>query len=243
MKILFLVNRYSPFIDCALGFKVSAEILDPAVCSVRYQILAYCATIGFISAEGILMIRTYAIWGRSKFILYFLVALAIGTYTPLIVLIHSSLTGYSHYALYTVVQYTTCIPLSSTNEHLWVMWGLLLIPETAVVILTVAHRYAISHRSREAAPMIHVLYRDGMLAYCTMLCTIVLNIVINVAGPPSISAIIQPPIRIIHSALCTRVLLNIRKAALSDVHSTMTSTLQFSPASPIVVEDPDERRA
>ncbi|OCH92069.1 hypothetical protein OBBRIDRAFT_833770 [Obba rivulosa] len=191
MKVLFLANRYSPFIDCALGFNISSALFDRIACSTKYKVLSHCAILGFIAAEGILMTRTYALWGCKKSLLVFFVVLSIGTYAPLIVLVERSLRSYVTYTSNPTTQYLTCVPLSAADSALWIPWLLLLIPETAVIALTVLHQYSSPGRSRRVH-LFGILYRDGLLAYCTMLGTILLNVIVKVAGSPATSAVVQP---------------------------------------------------
>jgi len=136
-----------------------------------------------------------------------------------------------------VLHYTACIPLSASDQVLWVVYALHLVPETAVIIMTLINRYTTTASFGQHPPLLKILYRDGMLAYFTMLAMIIINITFMVTGPSAISAMVQEPIRIIQSTLCTRVLLNIRRVALSNRDPALESTMRFTAESYLAFED------
>nr|VWP00776.1 Uncharacterized protein [Ganoderma boninense] len=75
MKIIYLVNKYSPLVDIVLLVLVDIVSHDPHACGVRFQLLTYWFLVGTLFSEHlntvILIARTYALWGCNKLILYF----------------------------------------------------------------------------------------------------------------------------------------------------------------------------
>ncbi|KAI0701637.1 hypothetical protein C8Q76DRAFT_802604 [Earliella scabrosa] len=61
--------------------------------------------------------------------------------------------------------------------------------------------------------LVQTLYRDGIHFYCIVLGFTIVNVLVMLFGPEGLTSVMQILLRVIHSALCTRVLLNLRKAA------------------------------
>ncbi|OCH88798.1 hypothetical protein OBBRIDRAFT_63590 [Obba rivulosa] len=175
------------------------------------------------------MVRTYAIWSGNKLVLCILLVLGVVTYVPILTFIGHFLRLLT-YPDNQVLRYTACIPLSASDEVLWVVYALHLAPETAVIILTLINRYRTAASFGQPPPLLQILYRDGMLAYFAILGIVLVNITIMVTGPPAISSMVQ-------DTLCTRVLLNIRKAALHSQDLDSRSTIQFTTESYLAFED------
>ncbi|KAJ3758747.1 hypothetical protein EV360DRAFT_70055 [Lentinula raphanica] len=77
-SIMFLVNRYAPFVDTFLSVNMS---FNPAItaeqCAIQTRAVSWLMTIGIVHSELILMLRTYALWGRRRSILILLTFLAV----------------------------------------------------------------------------------------------------------------------------------------------------------------------
>jgi len=79
ITVLFFITRYLPFLDTA---PMMAHYYAPhpsnKACSILYHTEAWCYTFGITIAEGILAVRTYAIWDRKKLVGATLLAFLIG---------------------------------------------------------------------------------------------------------------------------------------------------------------------
>ncbi|EMD38015.1 hypothetical protein CERSUDRAFT_82218 [Gelatoporia subvermispora B] len=237
-KILYLFNRYSPFIDTALAVHSMSSLTDPKTCEIEYPALAYIYTLGMTVSQAILLIRTYAIWNCNKYILGFHVSLNTGLFLAAIYVLHSVL-GTLTYGGFELMQYEACMP-STTTQSIWPMYVLNMTSELVVVVLTMIQLYTSAYRIRAASPIVRTLYRDGLLFYFAMLAMSILNLCLMIAGPPAVSPMMQMPLRAIYSTLCTRVLLNLRKSALKlDAITQHQSTVQFTTRSRLGFEDVD----
>ncbi|KIK81493.1 hypothetical protein PAXRUDRAFT_754499 [Paxillus rubicundulus Ve08.2h10] len=93
-RIVFTISRYLPFVASAMacysvlyGNKVGISPCDglwkshgltyPPQCGVYYYILDAISIVCVISAEVTLILRTYALWGRSRRVLAFLIPLVV----------------------------------------------------------------------------------------------------------------------------------------------------------------------
>ncbi|OCH91625.1 hypothetical protein OBBRIDRAFT_516986 [Obba rivulosa] len=238
-KLLFLLNRYSPFLDIMLSVQLSFNVIDPEACTSLFRVFVYTFFGGIVTAECILLVRTYAIWNCNKTVLCILV-MSIGTCVPIFALLNYFIdsltcesqttrsTAHSRHGIVTdpaLLSYVACdSPPSRVSEE---VWELCLVPETTAIVLTLVHRYRLSKQLPQHPPLFKVLYRDGILFYLAMLGMIIFNVLSMIAGYPEIALLLDDLIRVSHSALCTRVLLHLRKAAFIDEDSTFSSTIQF----------------
>ncbi|TBU37754.1 hypothetical protein BD309DRAFT_591288 [Dichomitus squalens] len=59
--------------------------------------------------------------------------------------------------------------------------------------------------------LLTVMYHDGALAYLLVKAVWIANLLLTVLAPMELSTSLMMPLRVMHSTVCTRVLLNIRK--------------------------------
>ncbi|EMD33696.1 hypothetical protein CERSUDRAFT_67843 [Gelatoporia subvermispora B] len=200
-KVLYILNRYSPFVDTALALQCLQEA---------------------IPKRFILLVRTYALWNCNKYILVML----------------SAIFANAVDADAAIMRYEGCVPINA--QGLWFNFLLNMIIEFVVIALTLLRRFVSAFSTRTHSPMLKVLYRDGILFYLAMLAMSIMNICLILTAPPAISPMMQIPLRVVYSTLCSRALLNLRKAAHKlDTFTGPHSTVHFTTRSRIGFEDVD----
>ncbi|KAF7361215.1 hypothetical protein MSAN_01153600 [Mycena sanguinolenta] len=218
---LFILNRYLPFVDTFLSLSAKFTRISPEECLMRNETVAWLSVIGILLSEGILMLRTYAIWERNRNVLIFLCALALGVAVPGIAFTHMETKS---------LQYVRSGPevLGCTLAHagtaLIFAYLLIMISETAIAILTAVKAYRDLRRSR--IPWILKLYRDGMLFYVYLLLISIANVMVPIMAPSMYANWLGTPQRVLHSVLCSRVLLLIlrrRRIASTETQESIMS--------------------
>ncbi|KAG1790200.1 uncharacterized protein HD556DRAFT_1393246 [Suillus plorans] len=90
VKILYLMCRYLPFVLLAAD---TYQVLQPALplsqCQTYFQINSWLEGITLVAAEWMFILRTYAIWGRSKRILIILLGSFFAILIPVIYILTS----------------------------------------------------------------------------------------------------------------------------------------------------------
>ncbi|TBU54378.1 hypothetical protein BD310DRAFT_886248 [Dichomitus squalens] len=233
MKVIFLVNKYSPLLDFIFIVLVDMIAREPHMCAIYFQALTYSYFIGTLISEVILILRTHALWAFDKHL------------TCSTLFISSMMVPHSAYTLYdmlrsnrfltdqNVTRAVGCMP-NINDQDAWPAYTYLICSETMVVILTVLKRYvdpAITESSF-ASVVLPTMYRDGTCFWAAVLAFSVVNFLMMFFAPRELSYSMQMPLRVVHSALCTRVLLNLREAAAqaSSAHHadfTVQTTLAF----------------
>ncbi|EDR03422.1 uncharacterized protein LACBIDRAFT_295242 [Laccaria bicolor S238N-H82] len=82
MKVLFLVQRYLPFLDTVslcLVHQLAADI-SPSTCYFLYSFRGYLIITGFLLSEVILTLRAWAVWKRERILGYNLLFFIVATY-------------------------------------------------------------------------------------------------------------------------------------------------------------------
>ncbi|KAK7027615.1 hypothetical protein R3P38DRAFT_943611 [Favolaschia claudopus] len=170
VKALYLWTRYMPFIDLAAVVTRRIDIainMDPSACSKSSEFITIFSGFNIGIAETILMIRTYALYGRSRKLLIFFVFmwLSIGGFA----LWDLSKNWAAHSASATSA--TSCDLKSDTHNTL-MPYVILFIAETVIVSLTLWKAFFSFHRCihiYRPTTLIISFYRDGVLFYLVML--------------------------------------------------------------------------
>ncbi|GLB42774.1 hypothetical protein LshimejAT787_1202230 [Lyophyllum shimeji] len=211
-SLLFIINRYLPFIDTGIELRLTTTPTTPRTCRTLNLIITAILNFGVLFSEIILILRTYAIWNRSRPVLVLLCLLALA--------ISSSFLFVVVYACH-VLQYGPMLEapndfpfgcnisrgIHSTTSKYYI---LVLASETIISILTMVRGF--QHRNTRSR-WLSQLYRDGLFFYFYMLVVTVSNITIMFHSQEldhkDHLANLQ---RVVHSICCNRVILDIQSS-------------------------------
>ncbi|KAH9896720.1 hypothetical protein C8Q73DRAFT_421795 [Cubamyces lactineus] len=220
MKIIFLLNRYTPLIDSTLGLSMMLGTTNPHSCDVQFHFLIYSYTIGSFLSETILIARTLALYEFKPWIVCAMAAIALGVIVPGLYMSHYILSKIQ-YPSRAVLEIVGCVP-SIDDGQSWVLYMCVLISETVVIALTVYKMWQTSVDVNQRSLLVWTMYRDGSLYYVVLLILSIVNLCFMLSAPKAATSIMQMPLRVVHSTLCTRVLLNLRKVAARLADMTIT---------------------
>ncbi|KAJ7724590.1 hypothetical protein B0H14DRAFT_3519565 [Mycena olivaceomarginata] len=179
------------------------------------------SVLGIFFSEVILMLRTWAFWDRRRIVLIWLIIL--GTCALVTSMVTTQLELESLDYITTTGVGCTLAKASSIIIFAYLSVTIL---ETTIVVLTAVKAYRDLRYSRQ--PWLIQLYRDGILFFIYLLSesfnaipaseipsqlTPVIslaNILVPILAPSIFSNWLASPQRVLHSVLCTRVLLRIR---------------------------------
>lgn len=215
IKVLFFLTRYPVFFDtvCAiylqLGHNLSAE-----VCHALYSATGWLIIFGIAVAEGIIIMRTWAIWGRQKSIGIFLISLftaSLITACVCLALFEKS----THF-----VPMSTLGPLSTgkgcladrANIDVVGTYASFTVFDTVIVILTVIKGLQLRELHPSHSNLFMTLYRDGMLFYVTLFVISLISVVVIVAVATDLMLLLLGLQRVLYSVLSARILFHIHQA-------------------------------
>jgi len=227
IKCLYLWARYSTFVDTALSVHIRTQLdVDPSQCHTATSFIRIFAVIGTIITELILTIRTYALYGRSPYLLIFLsiMWLFIG--------------GINIWALIKWAQSLIEVALSPVNScnldspsNIGVVCYLsLLIGETVVVLLTVwkgLRTFSLSRSAYRHSHLVTTFYRDGILFYLAIFVILVVDVSLESQAPAGLKFIADSPLRVMQSILACHLVLHARAVGLAEALGEDTITVNF----------------
>lgn len=158
---------------------------------------------------AVLFMRTYAIWGQSRNVLYVLIFLSS------IVIPSAVVMGFDLSTLtFPQSPIPTIIPCVSSGAKslLYIDYALVLGVEFVVICLTIW--IGIKQWRNESNPLKTVLYRDAITFSSILFLTSVANVTV-LAGTSSIALhlLLLEPQRVLHSVLTSRIILHLRIAS------------------------------
>ncbi|KAF5310274.1 hypothetical protein D9619_010159 [Psilocybe cf. subviscida] len=206
---LFVVQRYLPFVDTVflvLYHQVGAS-MTAEQCKIAYYMSAFSMTIGIGVGEAILSLRTWAVWNRSKRVGVALVFLFVGIWGVMFFVV----TGFLRSLAFGDDPYPGfrgCFVIRA-NHSMIIVWCLLMAWDT--IILAFMLGPGIKHyRAGSTSALINVIYRDGLMYYIYLCALSSVNIAVVRALPYSYQHLLTSTERAFHSAISSRVLLDIR---------------------------------
>ncbi|RPD79258.1 hypothetical protein L226DRAFT_245330 [Lentinus tigrinus ALCF2SS1-7] len=218
MKVVYFVNKYSVLVDALLAVTMGLwkPHSDPEICRTQFTILAYVTLVGILFSESILIMRTMALWGYDKRVVFYLTVWFLEIFAFATFAVHET-AAWTAIPSCEKLQIMGCLPTAQDND-VWPAYACLMMGETVIMLLTFLRRY-LDHDFGAASRsgLIRTMYRDGLFSYIVVLALSTANLSVMLFAPEGLTPLIQIPLRVTHSALCTRVLLNLRRAA---AHST-----------------------
>jgi len=205
-KILFLLTRYSPFIDIILAIELETGTFRSAkTCHALYLTATVVEVLGISIAEAILILRTWALWDRSRPIIISLSAgltVAIALSVAMLSLFLSSITF--------IVEEDICI-LTEASKAFAVafVFVAVLLFETTVLILTAIKAW--HHLRHTHSDLATVIYRDGLCFFLFINLFSIANVLVltnSAHVSPDLMLTLQ---RVMHSILSGRLLINMRQ--------------------------------
>ncbi|KAG0145141.1 hypothetical protein CROQUDRAFT_659087 [Cronartium quercuum f. sp. fusiforme G11] len=220
IKILYFANRYytlANLIFVLYGFNSS---MTASQCNNFYKWEPGLASFTTIFAEAILVIRTYALWGKNKWIL---AGLMTGFLLECVVL------------LYAVTQFQAvptrdptdpdsrgaCIAGGGPGGHDWSMayWVSPIIMDTLMLILTSIR--ALQYRNRGVrSSVFQTFVRDGILYFAVVFVVNLINTIFYSLPNQALQAVNSPMSLLMTSIMCSHIVLSLRgeeKEAIENV--------------------------
>ncbi|TDL25188.1 hypothetical protein BD410DRAFT_826505 [Rickenella mellea] len=215
-KFLFVLNRYLVFLDSTMFIYVLMFGDDEKLLQLSASSLGNVRSIteNNLSSHnrtstGILILRAYAVWGSQFNRLYAVIfCICLGTFAGIFWTSYKYIDGI----------YSTGVPtlgmkgctLFFKNRLAWVDVALIAAVEFISTGLMIVK--AIQHCRISRSSLMSTIYHDGLLYFAFILATTISNLMVMVFAPLEINELMVVVQRVLHSVLCSRVLLRIRGA-------------------------------
>ncbi|KAL5535980.1 hypothetical protein ACEPAF_4074 [Sanghuangporus sanghuang] len=207
-KVLFLFTRYLPFIDLSIPvIRHASKDLSPKACELSYQSSIWLINVGFLTAELILLIRTWAIWERSR-----LITVILGIWATLNLVAEFVVMGFFMTALGFTSQphgLPDCL-LTSGNLLIRSVWIILMVYEAGIIVL-LAIKGSQLRRDLGSSALYRALFRNGTIFCVYVFALSVANVIIISALPHRLASLLASIESVTHAILAQRLLLTLRK--------------------------------
>jgi len=214
IKCLYISSKYLAFVDgvLVLLFLFDTE-LQHTTCLTLYSATTYVILVGIVLAEIILLMRTCALWGLSRYILWYLVAIDFGAATLAIVKLRSTYhIDKLSFVPSPIPTIRPCFAVFNDNvvDNVYIDFICVMAAELNVLLLTFWRGFV--HWKRSTSPLINIFYRDGAVYLLSLLGISTVNVVFLVTQNSNFywNMMLEPQ-RIVHAILSAHLILNVRK--------------------------------
>lgn len=226
-SILFLFNRYMPMIDLVIAMNsyTNRAIQQDKFCLpwVRIDVWITVLCVGII--DVLLLLRTWALWGRSKTILICL--------SVLLVACILAASGTSLYYSLTVVEFPSLDNIRSclyTIPNINIIYGSYvssILFDSTVMILTLIKAVP-ARQPNGLTPLITQLLKDGVQYFVIIFLTAIVNMIMVNLAPPAPSATLSILYLVMASTLGCRLILNLRGSILRPAYNEENTTIYLN---------------
>ncbi|KAH7914868.1 hypothetical protein BJ138DRAFT_1142785 [Hygrophoropsis aurantiaca] len=212
IKVLYLLTRYFPFMDSAvtITYHFIPGIRIPT-CHAIFLVNSCFYVTGMGISEIILAVRTYAVWQRDRTVgiglmFFFLTACALAYYSTVRYL-------ESIRFIPSPAGAPSCVMITS-NSFVMYNWILLMALEggvTALMLIKTYKNYRPKGRGANTDKgLIMEIAKEGIAYYISLFILSLLNVGIIATQPSQLDLLFTLPVRIIHSVLTARLVLQLR---------------------------------
>ncbi|PPQ74693.1 hypothetical protein CVT26_007603 [Gymnopilus dilepis] len=213
IKVLFLVQRYLPFIDtCILTIY---RDLQPGRtghgCTVIEQATGFLYVAGYTIAEALLTMRVWAVWNRSKALAFLLPLAFCIVWAPAFVVMYEFQLSL-RFAPTPIPGVPGCFVIAASDVLKWA-WVSLIVWNAFTLFLMLIPGMRHYRAQLQSTILYSVVYRDGTFYFVYLFALSIINIVLSVTVTPTKRFFISSLERCLHSMLASRVILHMRDHA------------------------------
>ncbi|KAH8115710.1 hypothetical protein DFH11DRAFT_1742730 [Phellopilus nigrolimitatus] len=165
-NILFFATRYPAFIDTSFMLVyLFHSNLGTNLCNKFYNASTYSFGVCVIIAGVIMSLRTYALWGRSRYILSTLISVTLLSFVIFIIAYIRSASGSTIWRS-TVPEIIPCVLLTTANVNVtFLIFTGLMSLECVIVFLTLWKGVKEWRDNIQPGPLLTIFYRDGLMYF------------------------------------------------------------------------------
>jgi len=207
--VLFLCNRVGIIIQTWVNFIPSFFLdLDPGNCWRLGLFEIWIAPCQLIIIEAILLMRVVSMYNNRLLTLLLFVLYCLCSLASLLVV---GLTLQSA-SLSPPLANIRCGVVEGNFNFYWASWIPPVIMETTLFLFTFARTFGGVFRTKREAPLLAMLFRDGVLYYAIVFVLLLINLLTLVLASQAVKEWFAAPVVCLSSVMCSRLFLNLRKA-------------------------------
>ncbi|KAG2366403.1 hypothetical protein BDR07DRAFT_1373674 [Suillus spraguei] len=211
IRVIFVISRYLPFIGAGLTVYDALSVNVPPARSQAENIIHI---ISIVAAEGLLVIRTWAFWQRSK----------------------RMLIGLLTYGIMTIIAATSINVLRNLRLTAGRTVGHLTHKQNLAVILALTVYKKFSDYRKFESSMVTALYGGSLFYMSCIIAITVTNVIIDAVSPVGYVNMFDTLQVVIHSILASRIMFHIRSShdQVYEMHAlSISEAIQYGQPSQI----------
>jgi len=213
MKFMYIASKYLAFLDGSLILLVYFDSnMGSSTCSTIYSATTYIIVAGVVLTEIILLLRTYALWGLSRYVLWYIAVFDIGCVILAVIKLRSSMNVNNvRYVPSPIPTIRHCFPVfGDKRDEVYIDFMCVMAAELNVLLLTLWR--GVRHWKRSGNQLVRIFYRDGVIYLVSLVVISSINVVINVIDDLNFYYnVMLESQRIAHAVLSAHLILNVRK--------------------------------
>jgi len=229
-KVLFCMVRYLGFVDIPmlLYAMLTNAASETGHCAFPWLWYTWSAGLGFLTADTVIALRTWAVWRRSRACgavlgAAFLLTLIVTVYFK--VVFSRTIAGGSQALAFPSCRFMEPIVGSHDIVAVYIIFA---IYEGLIFGATALQGFVYIRRTRTT--LTTVLFRDAFLASaCLLVCAITSAVLVSVDGVDEAFLLFSNMHRVFSSILPARIILNIRQTAVVDEWDMTTVPARAQP--------------
>lgn len=238
-RVIFVISRYLPFIGSGLTAYAALRVSGPPAPSLAENIVHI---ISIVAAEGLLVIRTWAFWQKSKKMLIGLV-----TYSVVTIIAAVSMNVFPNHQLISTDVSTIPGQGFESSRNAALVYAILALFECVMLALTAYKRFS-DYRQIESS-IITTVYGGSMFYMSCIIAITVTNVIVDAVFPLGYTNMFDTLQLVIHSVLGSRIMFHLRSShdRIYDTHTSLTSIIpediQYKQPSQIQTNESSWRRS
>ncbi|KAJ8093970.1 hypothetical protein PM082_009855 [Marasmius tenuissimus] len=218
-KILFLVQRYLPFIDTVVFVQYYiAESTSHRPCIIIYNVATWSSICGIVLSEIVLAYRLWAVWYRNRPVITGLCIFFLLCWVPSLVLFGKFIAGIKYISNRGLLSHHKGCLFGPSNNFIFLFWVLMMVYDTGTFIMMLIPGIR-AYRTGGLPKLLRAVYCEGVIYYAFISIVSVTNFVLVLTLSKDYVHLLAAFERVLHSILASRCILHIREiASPSDVH-------------------------
>ncbi|CAA7270039.1 unnamed protein product [Cyclocybe aegerita] len=179
LKVLYLIQRYLPFIDTVWPVLHRAKHQsEPRDVPFAHECGAVVFVVGMAASELVLTFRAWAVWNRNRVLTVVLPIIFMGIWVPHVYFLIQSLRSLS-FANPPIPQFVGCFAMGNltANNGILLSWVLLLVWDTIIMILMIIPAIK-AYRFRGHSALYATVYGEGIVYYVYLFILSSVNIIL-----------------------------------------------------------------
>ncbi|KAH8827455.1 hypothetical protein DL96DRAFT_1710578 [Flagelloscypha sp. PMI_526] len=212
-KVLFFFTRYMSLADVLMSI-ARLQLMDAGddsiTCPKPYLAIVWLDVVGIQIAELILVLRTWAVYGRNMWVLAGLLILQSATFIyngiAVQIFVHSI-----KWAGPDLAGIPGCNIIAADAGIISGTYVAIMAFETTIFLVTMARALQREQR-KSGSQLVHIIYRDGLIFYLFIVFVSTVNVVIIFTAPQEYTVVLSIFQRVMHSVATGRILLHMRES-------------------------------